>query len=99
MPEIRTAFWNLGNLFDTAADPIANDFDFRPDNGWVPETKQAKIANLASVIDAMFDGEGPDLLGICEVENESTLQQLIDTCDTPRSHRTALRRLRRRSRD
>jgi hypothetical protein len=26
----------------------------------------------------MFDGNGPDLLGVCEVENEETLKQLVD---------------------
>ncbi len=68
--EINVAFWNLGNLFDTVDDPISNDFDFTPAEGWTPATQQTKVANLASVIDDMFDGTGPDLLGVCEVENE-----------------------------
>jgi hypothetical protein len=76
--DINVAFWNLGNLFDTVDDPISNDFDFTPAKGWTAATQQAKVANLAAVIDAMFDGTGPDLLGICEVENEPTLQQLVD---------------------
>ena len=75
---INIAFWNLGNLFDTAQDPISDDFDFTPDHGWTETTQAAKVANLASVIDTMFDNTGPQLLGICEVENEATLQQLID---------------------
>jgi hypothetical protein len=76
--DINVAFWNLGNLFDTEEDPISDDFDFRPDKGWTEATQGTKVANLASVIDSMFDGAGPDLLGICEVENEQTLQQLVD---------------------
>lgn len=76
--EINIAFWNLGNLFDTVQDPISDDFDFTPQEGWTQATQAAKVANLASVIDAMFDGSGPDLLGVCEVENEATLQQLVD---------------------
>ena len=76
--EINIAFWNLGNLFDTVQDPISDDFDFTPEEGWTEEVQGAKVANLAAVIDAMFDGSGPDLLGVCEVENEETLQQLID---------------------
>lgn len=76
--DINVAFWNLGNLFDTVDDPISNDFDFTPAEGWVPATQQTKVANLASVVDAMFEGTGPDLLGVCEVENEATLQQLVD---------------------
>ena len=75
---INTAFWNLGNLFDTVSDPISNDFDFTPGKGWTEATQAAKVANLASVIDAMFEDTGPDLLGVCEVENEATLQQLVD---------------------
>lgn len=76
--DINVAFWNLGNLFDTQHDPISDDFDFTPEKGWTPEVQAAKVANLARVIDAMFDGNGPDLLGVCEVENEATLQQLVD---------------------
>ncbi len=76
--DINVAFWNLENLFDTIDDPISNDFDFTPTRGWTATTQAAKVANLASVLDAMFDGTGPDLLGICEVENEATLQQLVD---------------------
>ena len=76
--EVNVAFWNLGNLFDTVDDPISDDFDFTPEKGWTDAIQSAKVANLASVIDAMFDGSGPDLLGVCEVENEPTLQQLVD---------------------
>jgi len=76
--DINIAFWNLGNLFDTVKDPISDDFDFTPDKGWTEATQAAKVANLASVIDSMFDDTGPDLLGVCEVENEATLQQLVD---------------------
>ena len=77
--EINVAFWNLGNLFDTLDDPISDDFDFTPAGGWTTETQQTKVTNLASVIDDMFNGAGPDLLGVCEVENEATLQQLVDS--------------------
>ena len=76
--DINIAFWNLGNLFDTVRDPISDDFDFTPSEGWTEATQAAKVSNLASVIDSMFDNTGPDLLGICEVENEPTLRQLID---------------------
>lgn len=76
--DINVAFWNLGNLFDTVQDPISDDFDFTPEKGWTAATQADKVNNLASVIDAMFNGAGPDLLGICEVENEATLQQLVD---------------------
>jgi hypothetical protein len=76
--DLNIAFWNLGNLFDSFNDPISDDFHFTPSKGWTETTQSAKVANLASVIDAMFDGTGPDLLGVCEVENEATLQQLVN---------------------
>lgn len=80
---INVAFWNLGNLFDTVDDPISNDLEYTPEKGWTPEVQTAKIGNLAQVIGLMFDGDGPDLFGVCEVENEPTLQQLIDAIPVP----------------
>jgi hypothetical protein len=52
--EINVAFWNLGNLFDTVDDPISNDFDFTPAEGWTAATQQTKVANLATVVDDIF---------------------------------------------
>lgn len=75
---LNIAFWNLGNLFDIDDDPISDDFDFTPEKGWTEAIQNKKVENLARVIDAMFEGTGPDLLGVCEVENEATLQQLVD---------------------
>jgi hypothetical protein len=37
-----------------------------------PQLRDRKIDQLASVIAAMNTGQGPDLLGVCEVENRST---------------------------
>ncbi|MDJ0780894.1 MAG: hypothetical protein QNJ22_02930 [Desulfosarcinaceae bacterium] len=76
--DLNIAFWNLGNLFDTIDSPISQDFEFTPDKGWTAETQTAKIGNLAAVINQMFDGNGPDLLGICEVENEAVLKKLVE---------------------
>ena len=77
----NVAFWNLQNLFDTTDDPIAADFDFVPDKGWITETKDAKIANLAAVLGSMFGGAGPDLLGVCEVETNQVLSELVAAVD------------------
>lgn len=72
------AFWNLQNLFDLEASPIAADLEFTPVNGWNRRAFEAKIRNLAEVIRLMFDGNGPDLLGICEIENQRLGNLLID---------------------
>ena len=75
MPPLNIAFWNLQNLFDTTASEIAADLDFTPENGWDEAALEAKLDALASVVNLMHNGEGPDLLGIAEVEtNELTLE-------------------------
>jgi hypothetical protein len=45
---------------------------------WTPPLRDRKIDQLASVIAAMNTGQGPDLLGVCEVENRFVVDRLID---------------------
>ena len=80
MSEIKIAFWNLQNLFDTELSEIAADFEYTPAEGWTDAALEAKITNLAQVIDMMHGGEGPDLLGICEVENKNVAERLMKAC-------------------
>lgn len=75
---LNVAFWNLQNLFDIEVSQIAADLDFTPVHGWDRRAFEAKVRNLADIIRQMFDGAGPDLLGICEIENERVGQILID---------------------
>jgi endonuclease/exonuclease/phosphatase family metal-dependent hydrolase len=75
--DIRVAFWNLQNLFDVDTSPIATDLEFTPAFGWDRNALEIKIGNLARVIGLMFDGQGPDLLGLCEIENERVAEQLL----------------------
>lgn len=77
MPEIKAAFWNLQNLFDVTVSDIATDLEFTPAEGWTQAAMDAKIANLAEVIKLMHGGAGPDLLGICEIENGALAEKLI----------------------
>jgi hypothetical protein len=77
MADIKIAFWNLENLFDITASPIAADLEFTPADGWNQAAMEAKINNLAEVINLMHGGQGPDLLGICEIEHEPLVKQLI----------------------
>ena len=76
--QLNVAFWNLQNLFDLEASAIAADLEFTAVNGWDRKAFDAKIHNLAEVIRLMFDGRGPDLLGLCEIENERVANVLID---------------------
>jgi len=74
------AFYNVENLFDPADDlSIAGDDDFTPQGRmkWTPERYERKLAALARAIRGMDDGRGPDLLGLCEVENRAVLDRLV----------------------
>jgi hypothetical protein len=81
MAEIKIAFWNLQNLFDTVPSDIAADLGFTPEQGWTQAVFQQKITNLAAAIRLMFAGEMPDLLGICEIETKALAEQLINLID------------------
>lgn len=81
MSELKVAFWNLQNLFDTVPSDIAADLGFTPAQGWTQPVFEQKINNLAAAIRLMFNGEMPDLLGICEIETKALAEQLINLID------------------
>jgi endonuclease/exonuclease/phosphatase family metal-dependent hydrolase len=79
--EYRIAFWNLENLFDIEFSPrrgeklqraIGRDLE-----GWTPARLDRKISQLASIIRQMNGGSGPDMLGVCEVENAHVMNLLV----------------------
>ncbi len=78
LKEISVAFYNLENLFDTDDDPMKDDQEFLPasESQWTPERYQQKLTNLASVIKNLGDADGPELLGVCEIENRKVLEDL-----------------------
>ena len=78
--EVRVAFYNVENLFDTEDDPHRLDEEFLPtsDKQWDNARYEDKVAKLARVIAAM---NYPELLGLAEVENEAVLRQLIEHPD------------------
>jgi endonuclease/exonuclease/phosphatase family metal-dependent hydrolase len=82
MPSYHIAFWNLENLFDVNGSPERPDWLqralARELAGWNAEVLELKIGQLAHIIRQMNGGAGPDVLGVCEVENERVLRQLID---------------------
>ena len=79
--EYFIAWWNLENLFD-----VANSTD-RPEwlqkrlkrelAGWNNTVLNNKLKQLASIISQMNSNKGPDLLGVCEVENAIVLEKLL----------------------
>ena len=76
--EITIAFYNQENLFDTQNDPDKNDEEFLPSSelNWTKERYQHKLTNMASVIQKLGDADGPELLGVCEIENRKVLEDL-----------------------
>jgi len=81
------AWWNLENLFDEENSPRRSEKLQRAIGddlaGWTPALRDRKIAQLASVIAQMNGGAGPDLLGVCEVENRFVLELLVAALDGP----------------
>jgi hypothetical protein len=81
MPDTyNIAWWNVENLFDHRDAPrtdklrraVGNDLE-----NWTPQLRDRKIEQLASIIRQLGGGSGPDLLGVCEVENATVLQMLV----------------------
>jgi endonuclease/exonuclease/phosphatase family metal-dependent hydrolase len=74
-----TAFWNVENLFDIVDDPLIDDAEFLPDGkkNWDSVKFNQKLINLSAVIMSMNRGKGPDLLGLCEVENKAVIESLL----------------------
>ena len=73
------AHWNVENLFDTIDDPKTDDEEFLPSGAkeWSDERLDKKLYNLSRVIRSMNSDNGPDLLGVCEVEHQSVLDTMI----------------------
>ncbi len=79
-PEFYVANWNVENLFDTFDDPQKDDEWFLPESeiNWTDQKLNTKMENLAKVINYMNNGNGPDILGVEEVENQNVLEILVD---------------------
>ena len=77
--QIYIAAWNLENLFDNVDDPDKNDEEWLAEGPkqWDDVKINLKIKNLAKVIKYMNDLEGPDMLGVEEVEHRALLDTLI----------------------
>jgi len=80
MPEHFIAFWNLENLFGPEDHPpriewiksrVAGDL-----RGWTQDLYRRKLDQLARIIALMNEAKGPDILGVCEVEDAFVLGDL-----------------------
>ncbi len=77
---ISFAFYNLENLFDTINDPNINDESYLPDaeNPWNSERYQHKLDQMSMVMSDIDPMGFPSLFGLCEVENKTVVEQLIN---------------------
>ena len=80
--EYFIAWWNLENLFDVANSPDRPEWLQKKLKselvGWNNTVLNNKLKQLASIISQMNNNNGPDLLGVCEVENKTVLEKLVD---------------------
>jgi predicted extracellular nuclease len=79
-PHFRVMFYNVENLFDTVDDPLVNDEEFLPGSAkkWTEERYLLKINHIAKVIRDLGQDTLPVLVGLCEVENRTTVDDLIN---------------------
>ena len=83
-PKLGITFWNVENLFDTEDDPnVEGDEEFTPTGPkkWTEQRFATKLQNLGTIISRMYDQQGPDILGVAEVENATVLQRLVETLE------------------
>lgn len=81
--KVRTiAFYNVENLFDTLNDTLIFDDDRTPEgkDHWTAERYDAKIEKISRVLAEIgkeVTGASPDIIGLCEVENQKVVEDLI----------------------
>jgi predicted extracellular nuclease len=76
------AFYNLENLFDTVDNPIISDDEFTPggEKNYNSTIYNSKLHHLATVISQLgtdMNPDGPAILGVAEIENDTVLNDLI----------------------
>ncbi len=76
---LRVMSYNVENLFDTRHDTLRDDTEFLPDGvrHWTRSKYDRKLNDVARVIVSVGGDDGvPELVGLCEVENDSVLIDL-----------------------
>lgn len=70
--------YNVENLFDCEHDTLKNDREFMPESvkKWTYFRYRDKLLKIAKVIVAAGEEYVPDLVALCEVENEHVIRDL-----------------------
>ena len=72
-------FYNVENLFDIENDSLKQDDEFTPDGlkHWTYARYSQKLKNISKVIYESGKWNPPAIIGLCEVENDKVLKDLI----------------------
>lgn len=78
------AFYNLENFFDTINDPNTLDdyspiMELKTNRATAYEQKKANMAKVLADIGRDITNHSPSLIGVCEIENQTVLEDLIST--------------------
>lgn len=76
------AFYNLENYYDTTDNPAVNDDEFTPNgprnyNSTIYWNKVEKLASVIAQLGTDVSPDGPAILGVAEIENDTVLNDLI----------------------
>lgn len=85
------ASWNIENLFDANDDFNKEDEEFLPDGTkeWTQKKIDVKMEKLSQVIKWMNNGNGPDILGVQEVEHKHLLETLLKRYFSDKNYKIA----------
>jgi predicted extracellular nuclease len=78
---MTVVFYNVENLFDLDDEPGKQDDEFTTGGArnWNVIKYYRKLEGLSNVISAINEGDMPEIVGLCEVENEKVVRDLIFT--------------------
>jgi predicted extracellular nuclease len=75
----RIVFYNVENYFDAVDDSLTRDEEFTPEGTryWSWYKYNEKAAKIYKAIAAFSQWKKPDIIGLCELENRNTLENLL----------------------
>lgn len=81
-------FYNVENLYDTIDNPQKDDNEFLPtsERRWNSYRYHKKLTNISKVIATAGGWQLPDIVAMCEVENDTCLHDLLTNTELYRFH-------------
>ena len=77
---LRVVFYNVENFFDPGIDSVNIDQEFTPagEKHWTWSRYKVKLDHLYKTLIAVGGWNSPGLIGLCEVENQKVLDDLVE---------------------